>query len=363
VHAILQDGRFFLQASPQQYDIISGEPPPPKVAGAVNLYTQEFFSLMRSRLKEGGIASFWLPINQLKIEETKSILRAFHNAFPNALVWGSADQDWIMMGINGRGRRVSEAELRQLWNDPATGADLRRIGIEVPQQLAALFLMDGDDIDRIAHNVAPLTDVYPKRLTDEPWNDEANHRFALTYLTAPAAVQRFVHSALIHQIWPETVNPAAAELESFFILRQSRYLSDTIGSNKLAELDLYLRHSRLRIPVLEVLGSDALRVSIAERVAKKSPTPPLEIMPDLIAGALAQRNIDRAIGFLESEKDRDVLGANDILLLTYLYCLNGSVEKAERLVADNAASIKKDWFVDWLWKKLETDFGFHPPAD
>ena len=363
VHAILQDGRFFLQASPQQYDIISGEPPPPKVAGAVNLYTQEFFSLMRSRLKEGGIASFWLPINQLKVEETKSILRAFHNAFPNALVWGSADQDWIMMGINGRGRRVSEAELRQLWNDPATGADLRRIGIEVPQQLAALFLMDGDDIDRIAHNVAPLTDVYPKRLTDEPWNDEANHRFALTYLTAPAAVQRFVHSALIHQIWPETVNPAAAELESFFILRQSRYLSDTIGSNKLAELDLYLRHSRLRIPVLEVLGSDALRVSIAERVAKKSPTPPLEIMPDLIAGALAQRNIDRAIGFLESEKDRDVLGANDILLLTYLYCLNGSVEKAERLVADNAASIKKDWFVDWLWKKLETDFGFHPPAD
>ncbi len=30
VHAIVQDGRFFLQASPRQYDIISGEPPPPK---------------------------------------------------------------------------------------------------------------------------------------------------------------------------------------------------------------------------------------------------------------------------------------------------------------------------------------------
>jgi spermidine synthase len=363
VHAVVQDGRFFLQASPQKYDIISGEPPPPKMAGAVNLYTQEFFSLMRSQLNENGIATFWLPINQLRVDETKSILRAFHNAFPNALVWGGADQDWIMMGINGRGRRVSEDELRQLWNDPATGADLRRIGIEVPQQLAALFLMDGEDIDRITHNVAPLTDAYPKRLTDEPWDDEANHRFALTYVTAPAAVQRFVHSSLTDQIWPETLNPAAAELESFFIVRQSRYLSETIGSNKLAELDLYLRHSRLRIPVLEVLGSDALRVSIAERVAKKSPTPPLEIMPDLIAGALAQRNIDRAIGFLESETDRDVLGANDILLLTYLYCLNGSVEKAERLVADNAASIKKDWFVDWLWKKLETDFGFHPPAN
>jgi spermidine synthase len=363
VHAIVQDGRFFLQASPRRYDVISGEPPPPKMAGAVNLYTQEFFSLMRSRLKENGIATFWLPINQLKVDETKAILRAFHNAFPNALVWGGADQDWIMMGINGSGRRATEDELRQLWNYPTTGADLRQIGIEVPQQLGALFLMDGDEIDRVTHNVAPLTDVYPKRLTDRPWDDEANHRFALNYLTAPAAVQRFVHSSLMTHIWPVTLNPAAAELESFFTVRQTRYLSEIVGSNKLAELDLYLRHSRLRIPALEVLGSDAFRVSIAERVARGSETPPLEVMPDLIAGALAQRNIDRAIKLLESEKDRGVFGANEIFLLSYLYCLNGSVEKAETLVADNAASIKKDWFVDWLWEKLQTDCGFRPPAN
>jgi len=361
VHAIVQDGRFFLQASPQQYDVISGEPPPPKMAGAVNLYTQEFFSLMRSRLKENGIATFWLPINQLKVDETKAILRAFHNAFPNALVWGGADQDWVMMGINGRGLRASEDELRQLWNDPATGPDLRTIGIEVPQQLGALFLMDGDEIDRITHNIPPLTDIHPKRLTDGPWDDEASHRFALTYFTAPAAFQRFVGSSVISQIWPETLNPAAAELESFFTIRQTRYLSEIVGSNKLAELDLYLRHSRLRIPVLEVLGGDALRVSIAERVAKDSAPPPLEIIPDLIAGALAQRNIGRAIGFFESERDRGVFGANDMFLLTYLYCLNGSVGKAEALVANNADSIKKDQSAGWLWEKLETDFGFHPP--
>ena len=361
VHPIVQDGRFFLQASPTKYDIISGEPPPPKVAGAVNLYTQEFFSLMHSRLNEGGIATIWLPINQLKVDEAKAILRAFHNAFPNASVWGSADQEWIMMGINGPVHRASEDELRQLWNDPATGADLRRIGSEVPQQLGALFLMDGDEIDRITHNIAPLTDLHPKRLTDGPWDNEASHRFALTYFTAPPAFERFVRSSFINQIWPETLGPKAVELESFFTIRQTRYLSEIVGSNKLAELDLYLRHSRLRIPVLEVLGSDAFRVSIAERVARGSETPPLEIIPDLIAGALAQRNIDRAIKLLESEKDRGAFGVNEIFLLSYLYCLNGSVEKAETLVADNTASIEQDWFVDWLWEKLQTDFGFHPP--
>ena len=359
VHAVVQDGRFFLQASPQQYDIISGEPPPPKVMGAVNLYTSEFFRLMHSRLKEGGIATFWLPINQLKVDEAKTILRAFHDAFANASVWASADQDWIMMGIKGSGRKVKEEEIRQLWGQSGSGGDLRQIGIEVPQQLGALFVMDAEGIDQITHDVAPLTDCYPKRLTDEPWDEEAGHRFALMYLAAPSALQRFLHSSLAATIWPETLNKS---LESFFILRQTRYLSEMIGSNKLAELDLYLRHSQLRMPVLEVLGSDGFRLAIAEGVAKRSLTPPLEIMPDLVAGALAQRDIGGAIGLLETEKDRGVSSLNDTFLLTYLYCLNGSVEKAEALAVANVGSIKKDSFVDWLWGKLATDFGFHPPG-
>ena len=262
------------------------------------------------------------------------------------------------MGIKGPGRKVEEEELRQLWSNPDTGADLRGIGVEVPQQLGALFVMDGEEIDRITQGVAPLTDIYPKRLTDEPWDDEANHRFALIYLEAPSAVQRFLRSPLISAIWPETLNKS---LESFFIVRQTRYLSETIGSNKLAELDLYLRHSHLRMPVLEVLGSDRFRLAIAERVAKESQTPPLETMPDLIAGALARRDIEGAIRLLESEKDRAVFSLNDTFLLIYLYCLNGSVEKAEALAAAQASSVQKDWFVDWLWGKLKNDFGFHPP--
>jgi spermidine synthase len=358
VTAFVQDGRFFLQASPRHYDIISGEPPPPKVEGSVNLYTEEFFSLMHSRLKEGGIVTFWLPINQLKVEEAKAILRAFHNVFSNASVWASADREWIMMGIKGPGRAMKEGEIRQLWKEPATGADLTRIGLEVPEQLAALFLMDGEEIDRITRDVPPLTDIFPKRLSDAAWDEQANHRFAYSYMEASSAAYRFLWSPLINRIWPETLNTS---LQSLFTLRESRYLSETIGSNKLAELDLYLRHSRLRTPVLEVLDSDEFRVSIAERVARNSNSVPAEAVPDLVAGALASRRIGEAIKLLETADERGSTEVNDILLLTYLYCLNGNVGKAEALVAGNSGSIKRDWFVDWLWAKLETDFGFHLP--
>jgi spermidine synthase len=361
VHAVVQDGRFFLQASPQQYDIISGEPPPPKVAGSVNLYTEEFFSTMNGRLKEGGIATFWLPINQLKVDETKAILRAFRNVFPNASVWASADEQWIMMGIKGQARPIKEQEIGRLWSDPIINADLDRIGIEVPQQLGALFLMGADEIDRITHDTAPLTDDYPKRLTDQHWDEQANHHFALTYMEAALAVRNFLRSPLISGFGSETLKDS---LESCFMFRETRYRCGIVGRcNTLAELDIYLRHSPLRTPVLEALGSNEFRLEIAERVARKSETPPAEIIPDLIAGALARRNIDEAIRLLESENVRGRFGLNDTFLLTYLYCLNGSVQKAETLAANNAALIKRNWFVDWLWGKLQSEFGFHPPID
>jgi hypothetical protein len=329
------------------------------VAGSVNLYTQEFFSLMHSRLKEGGIATFWLPINQLKVDEAKAILRAFHNSFPNASVWASSDEQWIMMGIKGPAQRGEEEEIGRLWSDPGTNADLSRIGLEIPQQLGALFLMDAEEIDRITHEIAPLTDNYPKRLTDEPWDEQASHHFALTYMEAASAVHRFLRSPLISGFGGGTLKEI---LESCFVFREMRYRCGIVARcNTLAELDIYLRRSPLRTPVLEVLGSDEFRVAIAEKVARKSDTLPLETMPDLIAGALARRNIDETIRLLESEKDRGVSSLNDTFLLTYLYCLNGSVQKAEALAVANTSSIKRNWFVDWLWGKLETDFGFHPP--
>jgi predicted membrane-bound spermidine synthase len=353
----VQDARFFLQASPDRYDIITGEPPPLKVAGTVNLYTQQFFALMRDRLKDGGIASFWLPIYQLTTDETKAILRGFHNVFPNASVWATSDLEWIMMGFKSPLRKVTEQEVRRLWNNAATGPDLMRIGIEVPEQMAALFLMDGEEIDRITQGIEPLTDFYPKRLSDAPPDLAATARFAYTYMERSAAARRFSSSSLVEKVWPEQLKTS---LEPLFFVRETRYRSQLSGSNWLEELDFYLRHTQLRTPVLELLNSDEFRLALAQELATSSPNLPAEALPDLVAGMLARRDLRGAIQLLESETSGGFANINDFFLLTYLYCLNGEVEKAEALAARNQ-SIQKDWFVDWLWGDLQAEFGFRPP--
>jgi spermidine synthase len=359
VNAIVQDGRFFLQASPQHYDVITGEPPPPKVLGSVNLYTEQFFKLMSDRLNDGGIATFWLPIYQLNVAEAKSILRAFHDAFPNTLIWASEDEEWIMMGIKGAPHKIDHRQLRKFWDYTNTRDDLARIGVEIPQQLAALFIMDGAEIDQIAGDAKPLTDFYPKRLGDVTVEDPSIHEFTSVYMQANEAARRFRSSGLIQQILPPEM--MTAQLEPFFAIREMRYRARLGETNWLEELDIHLRGSRLREPVLETLGTNLFRVELAEKVAGDSQPPSGDVLPDLIASALSKRNYPNAIRLLEDKRARGAANRDDFFLLTYLYCVNSEVEKAESIA--NLAQDRQRPFAKWLWGKLQAEYGFHPPND
>jgi len=357
VTTYLQDGRFFLQASSRQYDVITGEPPPPKVAGTVNLYTEEFFRLMNARLKEGGIATFWLPINQLRVEEAKAILRAFHNAFPNASVWANSDYEWIMMGIKGPGRRLKAEEIRRWWEDASARADLARIGVENPEQLPALFLMDAPEIERLTSGTLPLTDFFPKRLSDIPADPAQTDRFAMEYMPASGAQRRFHDSELMTRLWPDLDNT----VDSYFALRATRYLSITRDTNKMEELDTYLRKYAVRTPVLEVLGSDPLRLAIVREVTHAAAAIPAEALPDLVAGALARHDFEGAALFLEAERSQGTADRRDVLLLTYVYCMAGHLDKAEAAAAELGPD-RSDRLTDWLWGNLQAEFGFRPPG-
>jgi hypothetical protein len=266
--------------------------------------------------------------------------------------------EWVMIGMKPPLPTPDEELARRLWTDPSSGSDLVRTGFEVPGQIPALFVMDGEEIERLTEAVEPLDDFFPKRLTDAQPDLKPILRLSYSYFEGSGALQRFLASSLIRDLWP---NERKEPLEQFFLFREVRFRAEMSGSNWLGELDVYLRHSTLRTPVLAVLNSDEFRVSLAERLAAKLDSLPTEAVRDLVAGALSRRDFGAAIRLLEGEEERGFSSPNDLFLLIYLYCHNGSVEKAEALATAKTGSFQKDSFVDWLWGELQAEFGFQPP--
>jgi spermidine synthase len=59
---VIDDGRSFLERSPEQYDVIVIDPPPPvQAAGSSLLYSKEFYSIAKEHLRAGGILQQWMP--------------------------------------------------------------------------------------------------------------------------------------------------------------------------------------------------------------------------------------------------------------------------------------------------------------
>jgi spermidine synthase len=83
---VIDDGRRFLERSPEEYDVIVIDPPPPvQAAGSSLLYSEDFYAVARKRLRPGGILQQFLPdgVNDANDDQLKSsVARALQNSFP-----------------------------------------------------------------------------------------------------------------------------------------------------------------------------------------------------------------------------------------------------------------------------------------
>jgi len=74
---VFADGRAHLLRGGRLYDIIEADAMRPRSANAGNLYSEEYFTLLRDRLKPGGLATTW--------EATPRTRTAFMRVFPHVL--------------------------------------------------------------------------------------------------------------------------------------------------------------------------------------------------------------------------------------------------------------------------------------
>jgi predicted membrane-bound spermidine synthase len=120
VHVYVNDARHHLRMQAgETYDLITGEPPPIAHAGVVNLYSREFFELAASRLRPRGMLTYWLPLNQVGEEVARSIVRAFLDVFPGAVLLSGHGHQLILVGRKGGTLALDPERVRRaLAGDP-----------------------------------------------------------------------------------------------------------------------------------------------------------------------------------------------------------------------------------------------------
>jgi spermidine synthase len=262
VRVHVEDGRFFLLTTTERYDLITAEPPPPKNAGVVNLYTREYFQLVKDRLAEQGLATHWLPTYQMTSRENRAITRAFCDVFEDCSLWSGSGLEWILMGSRGLRGPVAEEAFTRQWRDPVLAPALGDIGVEGPEQLGTLFVADADFLRDWTRDDPPLDDAHPYRLSYRHLDYDMS---CLPMMQPGLTRARFEASPHVKAWWPPALRERTLEqFEAYGIL--SAFLNSDDPSRPatdLAALDYLLTRTRLRAPVLWLMGStfDAQRAA------------------------------------------------------------------------------------------------------
>lgn len=211
----IEDGRYFLQVTPKRFDLITAEPPPLRVSRTVYLYTEEYFRLVYDRLKENGMVSYWLPVFQLSLEETSSIVNAFCAVFDDCSLWNGALLNWTLIGSRGPMLPVQEDDLEALWRDEVFVAGVKDSGLDRPAQVGALFMGDEGYLRDFAAGTPALRDDRPLRISNH--FPQFPRKFYWNAMATEATRQRFEQSDLVARIWPEPLREEA--IDAFAIQR------------------------------------------------------------------------------------------------------------------------------------------------
>lgn len=110
VRVVIEDGRRFLAANAERYDIICSDLVTPWNEGAAALFSEEHLRTVHDRLVSGGIAVVWLPLYQLTREEFLVIARTMAAVFPTVTLWqlGSQSEHAVVALVGTDRLRIEE---------------------------------------------------------------------------------------------------------------------------------------------------------------------------------------------------------------------------------------------------------------
>jgi spermidine synthase len=364
VRVHIEDGRYFLQTTDRSYDLITGEPPPPQIADVVNLYTQEYFQLIYDRLSNGGIVTYWLPLHSLSDKSAKAIIRAFSNVFSNASLWHGWREDVMLVGSRTTQREpVSIEWFGRQWQTPKTAAEMKNVGLELPEQLGALFIGGPEFLADLTRDVEPLVDNFPKRIVADSVLGQGRSQLYVSLRDTDAARERFTGSEFIRDSWPDEL--IAQTLPYFDYQRTIDNLIDISGyplDKDIDGLHAILTETSLTAPALWFLGgSPDLQKVLPELSSDELSLPAWQFQ--YAARLFAGRSYLDAARSMESlEKHRAFFAVARIFRI-YALCLASDYDAARPLAEQAYAVLADRPAANRWWSFFSDQFGIDPRAE
>jgi len=161
VRVSIADGRNFLLASKERYDVIISEPSNPWMRGIGNLFSLEFYELAARRLAPAGIVCQWIHGYNLFPEDLKMVVNTFRSVFPHTTIWNTTRGDLLLVGAK-EPLALDYARLRASYDSlPELREDLARLGYRSPLGLLADFALSEADAARYSQHALLNTDDLP----------------------------------------------------------------------------------------------------------------------------------------------------------------------------------------------------------
>ena len=167
---------------------------------------------------------------------------------------------------------------------------MKRLGVERPEQLGALFIGDARFVRSLIDGAAPLIDDRP-RLIDAPLSSHEESTRLIAGLTDTGAARtRFQTSPLISRLWPPSlVSSSVPYFDVQHVIDAHMYGSLVSPSLALDDVHRVLTGSTVATPVMWRLASNS---DIQQVVSKATPE---ELMDPLLQYHLAIRLLSGTI--------------------------------------------------------------------
>ncbi len=139
----MNDGRNVLLLATEPYDLVTIEVSSVWFAGAANLYSAEFYALVRDRLTPSGVLQQWVQLHHIHRRELAITLNTLRSAFSHVALFVSGGQG-IVVAANAP-LLASRERLKALAREPAIAETLG--GHSLVDLLGRLMLSDAE-LDR-----------------------------------------------------------------------------------------------------------------------------------------------------------------------------------------------------------------------